>query len=688
MTHPLSLAMDRSTPMSPSGGASQTAFAGAGFAALLTVPADGTPVPLVSAGPPLPGGSVPRSRPPMIAGALEYAAPTDTALAAAWQAAGVLKPNVALPADPGTGDSASAAPPRGSPSTESDLPATYHVGGDDEPQPIVARLAALIPGHNTPVNRAMLMADPAKPVRIDATMTLGEEPHQPETRAAASTTDQSKPADRMGSAEPVTPPLPGHSDSVSPATVATPVPGSAPLPAILSATTPPQNVSQDVPLSDATASAAPAPSHARQFPPAISARPQSTAGPVAEVDRAIGVQERAGPAPSVSVDASPPIAPVPAPAGAGRDASPRGGLLQPMLPRGTTSAKPVAAAAPDQPATPDFAPELGAAPQEPPALTDIQVAGPPAAELAAPITASAQLAAATLVSSTETAPIAAAQRPGAVETGLAPEDAAEISATPQTDAATGRISSAAPAQAPGEPHRPTEATVSGSTEAAGAPPAAAQSQKNASDPIPSGIELAKSAPAHAPASASASAPTPAPEPASAAVSPPIPGPISAPGPSQAAASAPPAPFAPPQAVAARPGEFGRNVGVEIARHSKDGRDNLVIRLDPVELGKIQIRIQFDDQGSLRAHVSAESPAALEMLRRDSGDLARALNDAGVRTDPQSFQFDARGQNREQPGQRQQPGENTRQDNLPRDAEAFDQPQQHRSSTAASLDLFA
>lgn len=104
-------------------------------------------------------------------------------------------------------------------------------------------------------------------------------------------------------------------------------------------------------------------------------------------------------------------------------------------------------------------------------------------------------------------------------------------------------------------------------------------------------------------------------------------------------------------IAARAGQIGKDLAVEIAKHSKDGRDSLTIRLDPAELGRIHVRMHFDDQGSLRAHVTAESHAALEMLRRDSQDLARALGDAGVRTDAQSFRFDGRGQDGSQQGQR-------------------------------------
>lgn len=104
-------------------------------------------------------------------------------------------------------------------------------------------------------------------------------------------------------------------------------------------------------------------------------------------------------------------------------------------------------------------------------------------------------------------------------------------------------------------------------------------------------------------------------------------------------SAHPAP--PPPVVAAQPGRIGRDMGVEIARHVAAGREEVLIRLDPAELGRIEVRLSFDREGSLRAVMAADSPAALDMLRREAGDLSRALADAGVRADPQSFRFDSR-----------------------------------------------
>ena len=147
----------------------------------------------------------------------------------------------------------------------------------------------------------------------------------------------------------------------------------------------------------------------------------------------------------------------------------------------------------------------------------------------------------------------------------------------------------------------------------------------------------------------------------------------------------------PETISARPGEIGRQLGVEIVRQNLDGRDSLTIRLDPAEMGEIQVRLQFDDKGTMRAHVSAESSVALEMLRRDSGDLVRALGDAGVRTDAQSFQFEARSQGRgDQQGQHNRPETPARQDAgyAEGEADTDDQSPRPKLRSSGSLDLFA
>lgn len=98
---------------------------------------------------------------------------------------------------------------------------------------------------------------------------------------------------------------------------------------------------------------------------------------------------------------------------------------------------------------------------------------------------------------------------------------------------------------------------------------------------------------------------------------------------------------PEPVVKAEAGRFGADVGVEIAKVAKGDGDSLLIRLDPREMGRVDVRLSFDRDGILRAVMSVDSPAALDMLRRESGELNRALNDAGVKSDGQSLRFDAR-----------------------------------------------
>nr|WP_269450359.1 MULTISPECIES: flagellar hook-length control protein FliK [unclassified Sphingomonas] len=81
----------------------------------------------------------------------------------------------------------------------------------------------------------------------------------------------------------------------------------------------------------------------------------------------------------------------------------------------------------------------------------------------------------------------------------------------------------------------------------------------------------------------------------------------------------------------------------MVRHADSGSgDVLVIRLDPAELGKIEVRLRMDEARQLSAEVTADQPATLDLLRRDSDNLTRALNDAGFRADDQSLRFDSRG----------------------------------------------
>ncbi len=110
-------------------------------------------------------------------------------------------------------------------------------------------------------------------------------------------------------------------------------------------------------------------------------------------------------------------------------------------------------------------------------------------------------------------------------------------------------------------------------------------------------------------------------------------------------------------IAARPGHLGQTMGVEIARSVEAGDDTLRVRLSPDNLGKVEVTLSFDDSGTLRATVRAESAHALDLLRQDAPDLGRALDQAGIRADTQSFRFESRGEGSNAQAQHQQQHQN-------------------------------
>ena len=64
--------------------------------------------------------------------------------------------------------------------------------------------------------------------------------------------------------------------------------------------------------------------------------------------------------------------------------------------------------------------------------------------------------------------------------------------------------------------------------------------------------------------------------------------------------------------------------------TKDGiTKSIEIRLDPAELGQVDVKLETGHDGKLQAVVSAENADAFELLKKDSGALEAALREAGV-----------------------------------------------------------
>lgn len=89
----------------------------------------------------------------------------------------------------------------------------------------------------------------------------------------------------------------------------------------------------------------------------------------------------------------------------------------------------------------------------------------------------------------------------------------------------------------------------------------------------------------------------------------------------------------------RADRFVDEMRVAIGRQIAAGREEVTVRLDPPELGRIHVRIGFDTGGELRTVMATETAAALQLMRRNLDQLDLSLAQAGVRTDAQSFRFE-------------------------------------------------
>ena len=105
-----------------------------------------------------------------------------------------------------------------------------------------------------------------------------------------------------------------------------------------------------------------------------------------------------------------------------------------------------------------------------------------------------------------------------------------------------------------------------------------------------------------------------------------------PQPASAAAQAPaPATHLPPNTPAVP-------VSLGIAKAVASGQSRITVRLDPPELGRVEVRLDFAGDGTVKALVRADNHHTLDLLQRDSRLLERALSDSGLKADSGSLSF--------------------------------------------------
>lgn len=100
---------------------------------------------------------------------------------------------------------------------------------------------------------------------------------------------------------------------------------------------------------------------------------------------------------------------------------------------------------------------------------------------------------------------------------------------------------------------------------------------------------------------------------------------------------------------ATPHHLPEAVSMAISRHVGNNATEFALRLDPAELGRIEVKLELGKDGQAVVHIQADNASTMDLLRRDAHVLERALADTGLRLDSGGLNFSLR----QQDGQAQQ-----------------------------------
>ncbi len=92
--------------------------------------------------------------------------------------------------------------------------------------------------------------------------------------------------------------------------------------------------------------------------------------------------------------------------------------------------------------------------------------------------------------------------------------------------------------------------------------------------------------------------------------------------------------------AANPINMGQ-VAFEMVRQVHQGTSRFTIRLDPPELGRIDVKMHVDNQGAVTARLTVDRAETLDMFQRDQRQLERALAQAGLDSARTTLEFSLR-----------------------------------------------
>ena len=94
----------------------------------------------------------------------------------------------------------------------------------------------------------------------------------------------------------------------------------------------------------------------------------------------------------------------------------------------------------------------------------------------------------------------------------------------------------------------------------------------------------------------------------------------------------------------------------IVRHLQNGQTRFQMRLDPPELGRIDVDLKVAHDGRVHAHLIVDRPETLDLFMRDQRGLERALQNAGLDTNADNLSFSLNDNGSQQSGSSWSDGE--------------------------------
>lgn len=95
-------------------------------------------------------------------------------------------------------------------------------------------------------------------------------------------------------------------------------------------------------------------------------------------------------------------------------------------------------------------------------------------------------------------------------------------------------------------------------------------------------------------------------------------------------------------------QSAQQLAAQITKRFANGSRVFDIRLDPAELGRVDVRLELSQDQRVQAILSAERPETLAELQRSARELERALNEAGLELEKDGLEFQL-SENSDDPG---------------------------------------